>query len=223
MDLGVNFSATFATTVTPATPGWEANVPAGLDDCAITFFTGEELNGGDHGEYLYESAGTLTLAGGGISLDIDPVDQGGVLSYVEGLPTGQFDFGIDYDVIATGGEFPAFSGVLEMTGQLELIEPDPQGMVQIPSGDFPVVWAGYDGSDAAVIMTFVDGNQDGAFIMCTVNNDGSFTVPGSLMSQLPTGSGSLMVEQYNWTQSDAGGRTVSLVAGSAVMATGMVP
>lgn len=223
MDLGVIFSATFATIVTPAEPGYVTNMPAGQDDCAITFFTAEELTGGDHGEYLYESAGTLTLAGGGISLDVVPEDQGGVLTYSDQLPTGQFTFGVDYGVTASGDVFPAFSGVLEMTDQIVLTQPDPQGMVQLGAGDLPVEWSGFDGSEAAIFMTFVDENTDGAVIVCTVQNDGAFTVPGSFMDQLPTGSGSILLEQYNWTQTDAGGRTVSLVAGSVAMATGMTP
>ena len=223
MDFGVTFTATFNTIVTPATPGYLTNVPVGMDDCALTHFPQDELLGGDPGEYVSESAGTINLSGGGISLDVEPQSQQGTIGYNETLPTGQFQFSTDYAVTAAGDEFPGFSGTLPMTSMPTLVTPEPEGFFQIAGGDFPIEWTGYDGSDAAIIMTFVDEFQDGAVIICIVNNDGSFTVPGNLIDQFPTGSGSLMVEQYTWETISAGGRNVALLAGAGVMATGMTP
>ncbi len=221
MDFGVNFGAGFNTIVTPATPGYMTNLPVGMDDCALTHFTQEELLGGDPGEYISESAGTITLSGGGINLDIEPQNQQGTIVYAEMFPTNQFQFSTDYSVTAAGDEFPAFSGTLPMTSQLTLVTPEPQGMFQLPGGDFLIEWSGYDGSDAAIIMTFVDQDQNGAAIFCIVNNDGSFTVPGNLIDQFPAGSGSMMVEQYTWEHISAGGRTVALLGGAGVMAAGL--
>jgi len=223
MDFGVNFAATFNTVVTPATPGYMTNIPVGMDDCAITHFTQDELMGGDPGEYVSESAGTISLSGAGISVDIDPQNQDGVIGYAQQFPTGQFDFGVDYAVSAAGDEFPAFSGTLQMTAQPALVTPEAQGMFQVLGGDFPVEWAGYDGSEAGIFMTFMGQDQNGAVILCIINNDGAFTIPGNLVDQLPSGSGSLMVEQYNWSQTTAGGRTVAIMAGAGVIASGVVP
>ncbi len=220
---GAYLSASFADVITPATPGYITEIPAGLDDCAISFFTSEELTGTDPGEYDYQSAGTLAISGGGYSTTIDPVEHEGELTYFAQIPDAEFTFGIDWEVTAPGDDFPGFSATLPMTDRLGLVEPSYTGaFFELPAGDFPVAWSGHDSSDAAVLLTFVDGNTAGAIIICLVNNDGSFTVPGSLIDQLPAqGSGSLVLEQYNYSSTTVGGRSLSLVAGSAVMATGM--
>ncbi len=217
-------SGTFAEIITPATPGYETEIPTGTDSCALTPFTLDELQGGDEGEYVYQSAGTISIEGGGLSLEIEPGDVDGVLSYQQTLLEEQVVFGVDYDVIATGGDFPAFSGVLPMTERLRITSPDiGEGMFPILEGDLDIEWSGSDGSDAGLFLTLTGEDEVGAVIVCLVNNDGSFAIPGNLIDQLPRGTGTLLVEQYRWTETTVGGRSLALFAGSASMGLGIKP
>ena len=217
-------SGSFADIVTPATPGYETEIPVGVDACALTPFTMDELQGGDEGEYEYQSAGTISVDGGELSLELEPQDLEGVLSYQQTIPEAQFTFGIDYDVSATGDEFPAFSGILPMTDRLQITSPDVgEGMFPILDGDLAVEWSGADGSDAGLFLTMTGENEEGAVIICIVANDGSFAIPAPLIDQLPRGTGTLLVEQYTWTETTVGGRSLALFAGSAAMGLGIKP
>ena len=217
-------SGTFANIITPATPGYETEIPVGMDSCALTPFTMDELQGGDPGEYEYQSAGTITVDGGGLSLELEPEDLDGTLTYQQTLIEAQLTFGIDYDVSASGGEFPAFTGVLPMTDRLTITTPDlGGGMFPILDGPLDVEWSGADGSDAALFLTLTGEDKIGAVVVCIVTNDGSFSIPANVIDQLPSGTGTLLVEQYNWTETTVQGRSLALFAGSAGMGLGMKP
>lgn len=66
-------------------------------------------------------------------------------------------------------------------------------------------------------------DEEGAVIICIVHNDGSFATPANLVDQLPRGTGTLLVEQYHWTETTVGGRALALFAGSAAMGLGIKP
>ncbi|MAE29952.1 MAG: hypothetical protein CMJ87_13370 [Planctomycetes bacterium] len=96
-------------------------------------------------------------------------------------------------------------------------------MFPILDGALDVEWSGADGSDAALFLTLTGEDETGAVVICIVANDGSFSIPANLIDQLPTGTGTLLVEQYNWTETTVGGRSLALFAGSAGMGLGMKP
>ena len=110
-----------------------------------------------------------------------------------------------------------------VTARLELTTPSPSGMHQHPGGAFPLEWIGYDGSEALVMLMAQGEAGDGGTIYCLPDNDGSFTIPGNLVDQLPSGTFSMIVQQYNWDIVDAGGRAVGLLAGVGVSAAGFMP
>jgi len=219
----VSFAAMFMDIITPATAGVPLEIPTAEDQCTIVLYEYADMIGGDPGEYTYQTAGTLHLSGNGLSFDIDPQAAGGTVTYLQDIPFAQFTFGADYDVVVPGDEFPGFSATLQMPALLELTEPA-GATFQLLDGEFAVEWSGGDGSGTSLMLTTLTQDfQDGGIIYCLPANDGSFAVPANLVAQLPAGTASLLVQQFNWELIDASGRPVYLLAGTAAMATGFRP
>ena len=221
--LGVNFSATFHEIVTPPEMGYDLDPPTQEDDCGLFTFTLDELMNADPGELVYESAGTITLTGpGGLSVDLEPEDIDGTLTYQLQVPEAQFTFGEDYGMDVAGDEFPGFSTTLEMTEKLVLLEPATQtGMFDWTDGALDVAWTGTDGAEALISLTSMDEQENGAMVMCMLANDGSFSVPANVMSQLPGPTVALLIQHYNSETMNVGGRSVMVMAGAGASVAGM--
>ncbi len=52
-------------------------------------------------------------------------------------------------------------------------------------------WTGSSSVPATIMITTVDTASNYGSITCRVADDGSFTVPGSLIAQLPSGNGTI--------------------------------
>ncbi len=224
MGVGVGvFSASFHEILQQPSIGVELNLPNVTDECVATTFNENDVEAVD-GEYLYESAGTLTLTGPGGSWDVQPqVQPGDVIAYQQQFPGGNgLDFDATYDVSAAGDEFPAFeaSGMLRMPPQITLTAPtSPLAL----GGDLDLAWSG-GGGDQLIVVVYA-GNEAGdlGYIYCSLENDGQYTIPGAVVDELPLdGTQMLMFEDVNFDPMDVEGRPITFMAGTAVTLMGGV-
>lgn len=210
----VGFQAAFADIVVPAADDVYPQTPSEPDQCATAQYTLDDVENMDLGEYVDQSAGSIALSGQGLSVDLEPALEDGQLAYRADFEEGEITYGTDYEVSATGEDFPAFSGVLETTEPIEVVSLDGYDTLD---GDVSILWEGTDGAHAYVVLAVVTAEFDARGIVCTVENDGSFTIPGALVAELPQGSPSLMLQQFNYRRQEVEGRSLGFTAGSLLM------
>jgi len=214
----VAFQARFADIVTPAADDVYPQAPQDPDECATAQYTLEDVQNMDPGEYIEQSAGTITVDGEGLSLDLEPTMEDGQLVYYAELEENEVTYGGVYEVAAKGDEFPAFSGVLETTELIDLVSLDGFDTLD---GDVSIQWEGNDGAHAFVTLVSMTEEYDAGGIVCSVENDGDFTIPGELVADLPDGNPSFLLQQYNFRRQEVDGRSLGFMAGSAVMYLGL--
>jgi hypothetical protein len=86
----------------------------------------------------------------------------------------------------TGGT-AAYAFTLDVTAPLPvgLTAPDPTTDFRMPDGALAVAWAAGDGDSVEILMTAAATSGASAEVRCLVPDTGSFTVPASLVGQMP--------------------------------------
>lgn len=116
--------------------------------------------------------------------EVNPLPVGSITPGVFSMSWPGADGGLPSKYIASAIEVPS---------ELTISSPSLPGT--IGGGAFSVSWSGASSEPATVmLMTYVSQTQ-WASIYCTVNDDGSFTIPADKIAQLPSGTGQLMVSR----------------------------
>jgi hypothetical protein len=193
--------------------------PGGVDDCALTLYTLEDLQMGTLPTYDHLSAGTLTVASGGSAVEIDPT--GANLVYYVEIEPDAIAFGGTYEVDAPGDSFPGFSGEIEMPPMRELIAPAPDFSA---AGALTVQWSGGD-PDQELLLRLEGMNTEGdrALVICRVENDGEHTVPEAIIDEFPSGRLSVHLQQQVRNHALIGDRAVRLNGSVVHIVVGSAP
>ena len=160
----------------------------GTGDCGL-IVRDFSVPSGDPWDYL--SAGTLHVQGGDIDEELEPITAYGQVYY--NLDLGGLGYapswGEPFSFAAQGADLPAFDQADAVTfpgGPLEITSPALVGEVVIPHGDLAFAWTP---GDAETLQLYVQGGledpQFGWRIECIAQDDGAFTVPAALVTQLP--------------------------------------
>ena len=218
--------ANFYEEISPEEPGYTENQPDGTDDCAFTSYAATDIQNTVPAERTYQSAGEMTVSGGGGSWSLTPVDPGtGYIFYQWPLNvTTDLAYDVSYDVSAPGDTFPAIDAPasIQMPSEMHLTSPASNEMLTL-SGDVTVQWSGGGTMNATLKVHAIDGINY-ADIICDVANDGEFTIPASYVSQLPGGSiAELSVVQKNPTYVEIDGRWVEFAAVFDLSADAQIP
>lgn len=142
-------------------------------------------------DYDYYNGGTVTVTGAAVSpIHLNPV------AYLYG-----YYYQADYDSTAVGdlfgpgdtihysttgnGSIPAFSGQLDAPGTVTVTQPaNFDSLISLPTGDLTLAWQPGDGKWVSVAITTVKNNQAQSISCLADDEDGSLTVPASLMADL---------------------------------------
>ena len=194
------FYAQFYDITTPASGGVAYNVPTGMDECAVTLYTLEDINSEIPADVEYLAGGTLTIASSGGSNALEPISAGTLTFYQQAgvTPGTAMPYDTFYSVRLDGDAFPAFNfqESLEMPPEFHLVNPTPAQTVVL-TGDYTVQWTGGGNHDATWIVITVNAIQDYGHVQCKVTNDGEFTIPADILSQLPTAAGIMTVSHHD--------------------------
>jgi hypothetical protein len=151
-------------------------------------------------------AGTIELTlPSGTKGTISKMTFGPIVSYNQPLPADAFVPSGAYQISASGGGVPAFTGTFYAPGDVTIAKPalplsDPANLPL--DAPLDVAWTGTpDGSDVIIEI-----KQPGTLLVCRVMDDGAFTIPVSALAYLKaSGSGGagadpdqLIVEKYTW-------------------------
>ena len=215
------FSALFYDVVVEPSGTLEFATPAGTDDCAITLYDLDDLSGGNAGHYAYLDAGALTVVWpGGNPFTVQPQYPGGLVSYQQELNLNtQLVFGQQYEVDSTGGDLSSFHVAVRMPLELTLTSPNPLQTFHV-NGALDAQWGGGDSDDVWIYLTSSDGFEFG-YIACQAANDGGFSIPGNLVSQLPPGAATFSLSQTMYHHADVDGRGIYLAGMTSLSATGV--
>lgn len=170
----------------------------GLDECVVN--TPQPAPTASPLQYR-DAGDTLTLSGPA-SLTLYRTLSSGSLVYVPSPnppSAGSVVAGGQYDVSWSGGPdvgADTLAGVLVVPDAVQITSPDISNLYTVGGGALSVSWtgAGSTGSSSTwLMMTTVDPNNTGnwASALCVVNDDGSFTIPSGVVSQLPAGVGNM--------------------------------
>jgi hypothetical protein len=205
--------------VEPGVTAVEFAQPRGVDDCALTSYTLEDLQQGSLPTYDHLSAGTLTLGSGGSALDVDPT--GANMLYYRELEPGGVAFGGSYELDAPGGSFPGFSGQIDLPPMRQMLAPTPDF---VAAGALTVQWSGGD-PDEELLLRLEGMNMQGdrALVICRVDNDGEHTVPEAIIDELPNGRLSVHLEQRYQTHVIIDERAVRLSGSVVHIVVGSAP
>jgi hypothetical protein len=172
----------------------------GLDDCGLSQYgqdgigTSAELTWLDPGAVdLVDGAGASPMlrAPGGFALNYttDPYDYAAVVS------------GDTYGLSVAGSAGPeswdGFAAVelpdlVTVPDRLEVTSPAPLGPgVALARADTELQWTGTSDGPVTILLQTL-GDAPWYYLTCSVADDGSFTLPGALLSQLPAGAGALI-------------------------------
>ncbi len=219
---GGSFNAMFFEELVAPTGGVVTGMPSGPEECVVTTYTYDELMGGTQGEYEYLSAGPITVEGPGLSFTVQPTSAAGIVSYSQIFHPGgdQPVPGSTYDVSAAGADLSAFTTTVELPVDLELTSPPIAQNFQA-SGDFEIQWSGGD-ADSVWISVSSSSGEDYGTVYCEANNDGSFTVPGNQLGQIPSGGATLTVTQPIWDYVEVDGYWIYVFGGTYSTASGGV-
>ena len=226
---GVNpagrFYATFPTLATAAS-GVDLAMPAGSEQCALTTYTQSELENTTPAVYTYESAGTLTFAGPSGDQLMNPTDGANGLIFYQLLlnPGTQLQFDTISGVSADGDEFGAFDApeALVMPEEIELTSPTVGPSFNV-NGDLTVTWTGGNTDTVMLFLATADPGNDYGYLACEADNDGSFTLPGADIGQMPSGPASLTLVQSLSHYQEVDGRWVAFTGSCSLTAAGEKP
>ena len=218
---GGSFSAMFFEELAAPTGGVVYDMPAGPEDCAVTTYTYSDLVGGTPGQYDYLSAGPLTVQGPGGSFTVQPSFGGGVVSYSELLQLGS-DLvpGATYEIDAAGADLSPFHATIEMPADLTVTSPPIAQSFSAP-GALDIQWSGGENASVWISVSVVAGQNYG-YVYCEANNDGSFSVPSTVMAQLPSGDATLTVTQPLWDYVEVDGYWIYLFGAVYVTVNGVI-
>lgn len=130
---------------------------------------------------VYRPAGEMTLDGLNVPLTLTP-SEGGFYILGTGLPEDLFDAGATVTLTAEGDETPAFA---VSTTAPPPLEPEIPCELDLEEGeDLVITWVPDDGGATIrweMISAFHAG--DGPMVLCETEDDGSLTVPASIVEQ----------------------------------------
>jgi hypothetical protein len=196
--VGGGFIGHFWEDISAGTPGTRVNgpmdwdSPQGPDDCSVNVWDEADLEttGGTPGVSEERDAGVITLSSPSWSVDIEPWPTTTQHSqyYFELEPALATQFDTYYDIDVEGDEFPAFqtSADLLVHDALHLVDPAAVDGFTLDGADLDITWTG--GSADTIWIELHHGSTlefDNASINCVALNDGSFTIPGDMIAQLP--------------------------------------
>jgi hypothetical protein len=223
------FSASFDDTIVASIPG-----EGGIDwaspeteECVVTTWDADDtiVTGGVPGEYEEMDAGVLTLSSPSWSVDLVAWDHVGPSQYYFELnPDYDVHFEAFYEVSCQGADFPAFESVAELLvpAALHLTSPLPSETFEVSDEDFVVTWDG--GSLDEIWIEFHASDEfeyDNVQINCVADNDGSFTIPADLVTQLPQGELLVLALQQPRTETlVVGDIEVDVGSGASAQASG---
>jgi hypothetical protein len=139
------------------------------------------------------SAGPITVTGLRVPLSFEPGPFG--YSPTPQPPNDLFAPGATLVVSAPGDVTPAFSATVTAPSPLEAPF---QNVTLVDGVDTTITWTAGDGGPRSIQLMFVVGWHGApaeALLVCETDDDGSHTIPGSLISSLPRASSGL--EQHN--------------------------
>lgn len=172
----------------------------------------------------YRDAGTDLTLSGPTTVSLMQAFNGNQIYYTtvqQPLPTSQVTPGGQYDVSWSGGADMAadtLSGVMVVPDPILMSQPTFQ-TAYVLSGDVSVQWntSGVGSDTFYLYITTVDPNNTSnyATAWCAPVDDGSFTVPASIISQLPAGVGNMGVARTISNEPAVGDGTVISVLGTS--------
>ena len=188
---GAGFNAGFIDDITqgsPSTGGVNFNRAKEPDSCGVTVWNAEdeETEGGTPGESQPLHAGVLTVTSPSWEASVDVDWENGDFHYnLEFDPDWEIHFESYYEVRATGGTFPGFESTQELLlpDPIHLLYPDPDAGYDVTDEDFTIEWVG--GTAEELHLEFHNGGGhefNNVAINCRPLNDGSFTIPGEMVS-----------------------------------------
>jgi hypothetical protein len=219
----LTFSANFTEELVPGSGGVSFNAPEAVDECALTRYSWDDLQGGVPPDLEYQSAGTLTLTGTQGTFEIEPNAHGGITTYgLELTPGTDIDSGSSWDIAATGDAYPAFDypAGLDLAGAVHLDSPTVTEYFEV-TGELDLQWSGGTLPHVTIeIVDWVQEDDDNVYVHCWVHNDGSFTVPLELMDEFPADDIYLQLSQPTYEIRPAGDRWVGVGTGASAVSTG---
>jgi hypothetical protein len=223
-----SFYAQFPTLITPASGDLVA-LPTSIDSCAVSVYSEADISGITPATFSYESAGTMTLSVPWGDLPNDPMVNGSELYYQLLLNADDLEFGAFYGVSTTGDAFPAFDAPyrLEMPDAVTLTWPQVGSPFHL-QGPLDVQWSG--GSDVPVwlflssvfIPTWPWEEAEYGFLACKAANDGSFSIGGADLNQLPEGAATFMLVHSSTHYKEVDGRWIAFTGTCNLSAAGEI-
>lgn len=146
--------------------------------------------------YTSRDAGADVQVSGAASLDLPRGVNGAFIYYQTTASTSEIVPGGVYSVAwpgAAGGvEAESWSNAVTMPASLSITSPSLTSTVTVGSSALPMSWTGSSSVPVTIMLTIVEtGTSNYTSISCRAADDGSFTIPASAISQLPSGTGTL--------------------------------
>jgi len=220
-----NFSASFSDCVEPGSGGVEfVDYPENPDECGLFVYSYSDMAGYVPGEYVYLSAGPITVAGPNVieTFVMDPSLHMYHGSFPDEMPLA---FGDTYTVQAAGDGVPSFTALMTMPLDLTLLTPSLYDTA-VFEGDVHVQWTGGDVDPLTMGLSVTSNDLFDpvtGWIACYAANDGDFTIPAALVDQLPPGQGSLFVTAAVTDYQQVDGRWIAFNASFSSNVTGYAP
>ena len=229
---GATFNARFWEEISPGVPGEggiEWNSPEGVDDCAATVWDAADdvTIGGEDAVVEARSAGTMTVSSPSWELELEPEWENGDFQYnLEMNPDFSIDFEQYYEIEASGGSFPGFFAQehLLVPDPIILLNPSPDDLYDLTGAEpLELEWLGGDPTQD-IMLEFHNNPGDEEYnvsIVCTVANDGSFTIPGELVDLFGNEDPIIVgLTQSNSARIVAGGFAVDFLGAVGITAAG---
>ena len=173
-------------------PGGAPGLPA-VDQCTLSI-AGATPTPTAVATPAYRSAGSDVTLTGASTFDMPMTTTAtGYVYYPATIPAADIAGGSAWSLSWPGADVAAesFASAITMPAALSITSPDVTQVVTVGAGDLPVSWTGSGSGPAELILTVEASASDWGSILCEPADDGSFTIPGSLIAQLPSGTGTL--------------------------------
>jgi hypothetical protein len=153
----------------------------------------------------FASAGTLTLTGGTHTLTVAPMANGSYSQLVDATQT-LWSGGETLTLTASGATVPAFSTSVTAPAPIVVAAPAaPAGGAKLTvsrSSDLTFTWTGGGGATVGGGISAVYGSTAES-VTCTVPaSAGTFTLPASLIAQLPASPTGVGLFASSWTEAE---------------------
>lgn len=177
--------------------GEEVDPLEGLDDCGVFASSGTGAAGNVD---FYDAAEVRLLdAGAARPFELAGASNGDFYSYVLDLESVEPRFGESYGVHVSGGSFgAAFDSPAGLHLPAALSIPELEATSHFEQADLELTWTG-SGDQPLYIHMLVNPTLTGFFsnyeMICTVKDDGAFTIPAAALAAMPAGFASVTFDR----------------------------